>query len=199
MSDIDPKNILYSLATLCDSTPSVEPVARPKSCLSLHEDDWRQIEFVPQANRTYIEKELQSLSAFKEQNWSGAGWANVYVRREHPTALGAIGIRLPDVSSLSESPLWLGSGPPWGGLVNGGFALSDASGWSLYGQRMAAGKVLQLALSQSASEPSPALVEMVRRISIDFGLLLVDWYATSFVDTSSQQTLFAWSKRYQKS
>lgn len=198
MTEIDPKNILYSLATLCDSTPSVEPVPRPKHCRTLHEDDWRQIEFVPQANLAYIEREQESLAAFKQQNRRGAGWTNVYIRREHPTTLSATGMRLPDISSLSESSLWLGSGPPWGGLVKGGFALSDDSNWFLYGQRMTDGKVLQLAVSPYLSTPSAAFVELARRISIDSRLLLVDWHAASVVDTSSQETLLGWSKKYQK-
>jgi len=199
MTDIDPKSILFSLPTLCDGTPAVEPGTRPDNCYSLHEDDWRQIEFVPQANRAYIDSELQSLAAFKLQNRRGPGWTSVYLRREHPVPLSTVGLHLPQTLSLSESPLWLGSGPPWGGLVKGGFALSDITNWSIYGQRVANGQVVQLAVSNGASEPSRVLVSTIRELVDNFGLLLVDWYAASIVDTTSFDSILAWTARYHRS
>jgi hypothetical protein len=195
---IDPKNILFSLPTLCESAPAVEPLPRPALCRSLHEDDWRQIEFVPLTNRAHIDKELNALASFKQQHRSGPGWTNVYVRREHPTPLAAVGLRFANMPRLPVSAVWLGPAPPSGGLVKGGFALSDSTNWSLYGQRSPDGRVLQLSLLHSASAMSAAMAEILSRLSLDLRLIVVDWFATAVVDTSSPESVLAWAMRYQK-
>src|SRR5271166_2815826 len=194
---IDPGNILYSIPTLCESTPAVDQLPRPGVCRSLHEDDWRQIEFVSLANRAHIQKELESLNSLKQQYRSGPGWTSVYNRREHPTPLASTGVRFADMPPLSSSALWLGSGPPWGGLVRGGFALSDSSGWFLYGQRTPDGDIIQLALLYSASTMSAAMAKILSRLCSNSELILVDWFGAAVVDTSSADTVLKWAMRYQ--
>jgi len=198
MNQFDPKKILFSLPTLCESTPAVYQAPRPEVGRSIHEDDWRQIEFVPLTNRTHIEKELQALTSFKQQHRRGPGWTSVYIRREHPTQLVATGLDFAKMPSLPVSTLWLGSGPPWGGLVKGGFALAESSNWFIYGQRAPEGKVIQLALFPSASPLSTAMSKILSRMSSELRLILVDWFAASVVDTSSSESVVAWSMRYQK-
>lgn len=195
---IDPKDILFSLPTLCESTPAVDPLPRPDTCRSLHEDDWRQIEFVPHTNRAHIEKELHSLAAFRKQYRRDQGWSKVYIRHGHPVPLAARQLRFEEMPALSLSPLHIGSGPPWGGLVKGGFALSDSSNWFIYGQRTSDGKVLQLGLSPNASAPSKILVEGLSQIAENLRLLLIDWYTASIVDSISAESIVNWAMRYQK-
>ncbi len=87
MPMMDPKELLFSLPTLCDSAPAIDDAPPSNNHRSLHEDDWRQIEFVMRVNLAHIEKELEKLAAFKQQHRRGPGWTDVYIRPEHPTSL----------------------------------------------------------------------------------------------------------------
>jgi hypothetical protein len=46
MSMVSPKNVLFSLPTICDRVPEADPVLVSEHLFEMHEDDWRQIEFV---------------------------------------------------------------------------------------------------------------------------------------------------------
>jgi hypothetical protein len=143
---MDPKGILFTLATLCDPVPAVEDSRPPSGSRSLHEDDWRQIEFVPAINEDYVRTELASLAVFKTQHQKGIGWTSIYLRKEHPHPLSELRLPYSALPTLSTSAVTLS-----GRLVRGGFALSDGGDWFLYGQRSSDGKVIQLALSSGQS------------------------------------------------
>ncbi|MGH9675905.1 MAG: hypothetical protein ACRD36_02285, partial [Candidatus Acidiferrum sp.] len=68
---MDQKEILFSVPTICDSTPATDPKKGSSSECNIHEDDWRQIEFVAKSNLTYIQHELEVVSSFKQQNRRG--------------------------------------------------------------------------------------------------------------------------------
>jgi hypothetical protein len=196
---MDPKELLFSLPTLCDPSPSVDALPPSGTHRSLHEDDWRQIEFVARINQAHIHKELGTLAAFKEHYRRRPGWTKVYVRSEHPTSLGMLGLRYSDMPAFSVSGLTMGSGAPLGGTVRGGFAFSDGGAWFIYGQRANDGRVLQLALSPGRSLPSERLAQAVSRLTQTSDLLLIDWYAGSVVDSSSLEAFLAWAVRYDHS
>lgn len=194
---VDPKEILFSLPTLCDPAPATDATRPPAGYQSLHEDDWRQIEFVARTNLAHLQKELATLIAFKQEHRSGPGWTQVYLRKEHPTPFSTVGLRFSSLPTFSASALAIGSGPPWGGTVRGGFALSDGGDWFLYGQCTDEGYVIHLAVSPGRSVPSEQFARALSQIAQSGDLLLVDWYASSLVDTSSLETVLAWGRRYQ--
>jgi hypothetical protein len=192
MSDeisIDPNKLLFSLPTICDPMPAFEETAAPAGASWLHEDDWRQIEFVAAANRDYIGQQLEALAAFKRQHWQGAGWDSVYVRAEHPTPLVATGLYLDKDQDLTTSALTIGEPPR---LVRGGFALSDGSDWFIYGQRAADGQLVQMGLWRGRSEISDRMAEMLSSFAQAAHLMLVDWERDTVVDTSSAQSIRLW-------
>src|SRR5215471_13288963 len=127
---LDPKDILFTLPTLCGPAPAVEESPPPSGARSLHEDDWRQIEFIPAINESFVQTEIASLANFRAQHRRGAGWTSVYVRKEHPHPLSTLGLQFSALPAFSTSGVTL-SGPP----IRGGFALSDGGDWFLYGQR----------------------------------------------------------------
>jgi hypothetical protein len=190
---VDPKDILFSLPTICDPAPAVETMHGPAGARALHEDDWRQIEFVATANLDYISRELTTLAAFKKENRRGVGWTQVYVRKEHPAPLANLALRFASLPALPESALTLGGRP-----VRGGFALSDAGGWFLYGQRKPEGGILHLAVSPSPSVPSEQFARALVSIAQTDRLLLVDWYAGALVDTKTPESILAWTRRYRR-
>lgn len=46
MDSMSPKDILFSLPTICDRVPEPDPALVSDFLFQMHEDDWRQIEFV---------------------------------------------------------------------------------------------------------------------------------------------------------
>jgi hypothetical protein len=56
-------NIFYSLPTICDALPGTVGGSTKlgKNVLDLHEDDWRQIEFVSGDLRTIVDAQLAQI------------------------------------------------------------------------------------------------------------------------------------------
>lgn len=190
------EDILYSLPTLCDPGPAIEDTPLPAAYRWLEEDAWRQIEFVDSKNLPHIEQALANLLAFKQEHQHGPGWTDIYTRAEHPTPLAAASLHFTSLPAFTTSPLVIGDGPPWGGTVQGGFALSDGGDWFIYGQRTDDGGVVQLAVSPGSSVPSDQFGCALSEIARFSNLLLVDWLAGLLVDTSSANSVLAWAKRY---
>jgi hypothetical protein len=191
---IDPGNLLFSVPTLCDPAPAIDSAPAPSNHRSLHEDDWRQIEFVVRVNLPYIQSELQKLAAFKQQHRRGPGWTSVYIRQEHPTVLASVGLGSEALPTLPAAALTIGEED----RVKGGFALCDSGAWFIYGQATEDGHVLHAALSPGRSLPSEQFARAVSQFVQTTGLLLVDWYAGVTVDALSAESVLAWAARYQQ-
>jgi hypothetical protein len=196
-ASIDPNKILFSLPTICDPAPAVDPIAPPAGAKVLHEDDWRQIEFVAAANQEHINHELKTLIAFKNEHNRGQGWAQVYNRKEHPVPLATLEVPVSALPKTSMNALAIGGGPPWGGTVRGGFALDGGREWFIYGQHNDDGKIVNLAIQPGQANPGTEFVAAIINVSKNHDLLLVDWYATKIVDTSSSESVVAWAARYE--
>ena len=195
---MDPKNILFSTPTLCDCTPERIKKYPAGGYCTVHEDDWRQIEFVAKSNLAHIENELKTLSAFKEKHRSGPGWTSVYIRKEYPAPLIRASLRSSNLPLFSKKTLVMGSAPPWVGAVAGGFALSDDGTWFLYGQCANDGLVFQLAVSPARTAISDGFALVLSQLPAAAGLLLVDWNSGSIVDTSTPESVRAWTPYYLK-
>ena len=104
---MDPNEILFMTPTLNDAIPSAAtstPVT--DDCVQLHEDDWRQFEFIPRDRKSDVEDELVDISAIWDNHSvslgeSGTAFNDVHVRKRIPNALA---IRL----SLSELESFVG-------------------------------------------------------------------------------------------
>src|SRR5262249_55731002 len=182
---------LFTLPTLCDAAPAVMAAPVPAGARLLHEDDWRQIEFVSSKNYDHIQKQLEKLAAFKREHQRGIGWTSVYVRKEHATPLAAVGLQFASMPVLPASAVALS-----GHLVRDGFALSSGGEWFIYGQRTGEGGILHLSVSQAHSACPKEIAQVLVQIAQTGQLLLVDWYAGAVVDTSSADSVLGWSRRY---
>lgn len=188
---VDPKDLLFSLPTLCDPAPAVDESPVLAGARALHEDDWRQIEFVSMVGESHIRGELATLAAFRIQYRRASGWASVYLRKEHPDPLHTLGLRFSTLPTFPSFALTL-SGRP----VRGGFALSDGSDWFIYGQRSPEGRVIQLAVSPGLSTCSEEFAQGLVQITESAGVMLVDWYAGAVVDVTSSRSVSEWALRY---
>lgn len=198
MPMMKPEEILFSLPTLCEAIPAVAGAPPPGDARFLAEDDWRQIEFVGRSNSSYIEEQLASLATFKAEHRRGPGWTKVFMRGEHPWPLETIRFHSSGLPKFPNAALAIGGGPPWGGAILGGFALTDASDWFLYGQGNEEGCVTALALSPGRSSPSEQFLAAVSQLAQAGDLLLVDWYTGSLVDTRSFESIGLWAQRYHR-
>ena len=87
VTKMDPQDILFSTPTLNDALPSLgsSEVPRDRWC-QMHEDDWRQFEFVTAAYQGEMASELQAIDKiWKEQSVQlgneGTAFRNVHVRK----------------------------------------------------------------------------------------------------------------------
>lgn len=113
---VDPKSLLFSLPSICgEALPRSAPVAASADVVVLHEDDWRQCEFVDVGQREDIAAELSSIRHIHAVAAAAVGWREIHVRER---------IRLP-----------LPSGIPWTAIVEqlgayeqvGGIAFQDGA------------------------------------------------------------------------
>jgi len=188
---IDPHEVLFSLPTLCDPAPATDGSPPSAGHRPLHEDDWRQIEFVAAANHEHVLRELAALVQFKQQHWEKVGWKNIYLRKEHPVPFAALGLMMDAPRELTQSALTLG-----GRCVPGGFALSESSGWSFYGQRTPRGHVVHFAISPSGTPATAVFAGLASGFANGAGVILVDWYRCLIVDTGSAESVLKWTKMY---
>src|ERR1043166_4858670 len=71
ISMMNPKDILYSLPTICDAIPAITPGTdrQGKNVFEIHEDDWRQTEFVSQVQKSAIDSQLAEIKRiYDEEN-----------------------------------------------------------------------------------------------------------------------------------
>ena len=62
-----------------------QPAQPAKDDFILHEDNWRQVEFVALKDEGYLANLVQEVSQFEKSNRVDVGWKEVFVRKEHPT------------------------------------------------------------------------------------------------------------------
>ena len=165
---VDPNEILFSLPTIENALPPMEPEppeGAAEGAAALREDDWRQVELVAGTFAVEIAGELEAIRAIHQDERRGAGFAKLHVRERIPQPLAGVTLRVEDVRAALGSPvrqeLAVGNG-----RVAGGFAFAASEGF-VYG-RQDGGAVVELGL---ANAPANALVALFRA----HGLVLVDW------------------------
>jgi hypothetical protein len=132
------KDVLYSLPTICDEIPPIAPGTSKlgKPVLELHEDDWRQVEFVALAQQAQIDACLAQIHRiWTEERTESGFFRQLHLRTEIPRPLAGRRLLLTELRSAFDRPRWL-DGIAYrdvAGLVAGGFACESASGIRLYG------------------------------------------------------------------
>jgi hypothetical protein len=177
--------ILFSLATICDASPGTIPNInnRGSDGFRLHEDDWRQVEFISAAAVPQVDCEIAQLEAFKRANWTGAGFRSVHVRKERPDGLYPNRVPYRMIDSISHGPIQpliigvIGIPQP-GQLVKGGFACRLSPSAFLYG-RQSEGIIIDLGLDRFPREADAeqSLLALCRKNN----LCVVDWCAGNII------------------
>jgi hypothetical protein len=177
---IDPKEVLMTLPTISDSLPPIGKVPFIKeSYFNMHEDDWRQCEFIAPSHNGAIENEFTQIRTIYEKHsvpLSGSSinaFKQLHVRKlENPLAERSDVLRYDDLAALLGTAGSLtfstSSGKPYGFVTNG---FSFAVGKSVFYGNVINGNVVQ-SLGVRNPEEAKELCEVLKQ---RYSLLLVDW------------------------
>jgi len=175
---VDPATVLFSLPTLDDSNP--DPGRRSTGSdkrFAIHEDDWRQIEFVSMSHLPGIRAELGAIENVYREHRRGGGFREVHLRKE-------IGAPLFDtLLPLDKARKELGSrgrlkGLGYGGdmrLVEDGFAFETDLGMTFFGLQI--NKIATTLCCSVRTPPSDprAAAERLAKFTAKHRLVYVDW------------------------
>jgi hypothetical protein len=85
LETLDPNKILFSLPSICGAAlPSLLPSTRQDGIVVLHEDDWRQCEFISRAHADDVSAELAGIQHVHENERASVGWRKIHVRERIP-------------------------------------------------------------------------------------------------------------------
>lgn len=165
---IDPSKILFTVPTLEDALPPMRE-ADSSPAYEMHEDDWRQREFVSRQFAHEIDAEFVEIRrVWTEQD--GPGFKRVHVRSKIREPLRNVGLTVRDITDAlgGIEPVGLVVG---GGLVIDGFAFPLPGGAAYC--TVADGLVEALGLHGDA-EPGG-----LRGMANEHALMMVDWIRAS--------------------
>ncbi len=187
---MDPSKILYSLPSICDFIPPVSDVPLTGLELVLHEDDWRQFEFVSSEVKQETSSEIAAVQRIHENKSTGSGWRNIHVRK-FPVSPIPNAIPLADVKQI------LGVETESNGIayretsvqILSGFSFATTDGQVLYGLTER-GMVSVLGLARvSLPHPPKHAIATLNTLASDYGLELVHWCKCAHAGPNDQ--LFA--------
>jgi len=176
---LDPNNLLYTIPTIANELPEKTDTSPYSDFVySMHEDDWRQNEFLQQSARTLIDIELQKIKEIKTYHQKEVGDAMVAFASCH--VRDSIG--MPDLKvALADLQAKLGPSTMGGLKISGqyaedGFALKTEA--TTYFGTIENGTITQLCIGEF-SEASP---NEFRKIIDSFQLVLVGWVNCQVID-----------------
>lgn len=96
-----PGEILFSLVTISDNVGATIGDTLPSDKIfALHEDDWRQMEFVSQSFAREIRLEIADIQNIYQNERSGVGFKKVHVRKRIPNPFQSQPITLSDLEKF---------------------------------------------------------------------------------------------------
>jgi len=168
---IDPSTVLFTLPTIDERWPPMEPAPDQPAGLSMHEDDWRQVEFISSDLGAQVETELDSIREVMANARKGSGFTRIHVRDQITSPIGQE-LSIAEVGTLfgiahsSPAPVRIDR---LSGRVRDGGSLPIAEGlWAYW--LAPHGRVAVLGLHGQLQDAGPNRWEPARRR----GFILVD-------------------------
>jgi hypothetical protein len=183
-----PKDILFSLPTISDDCGQATGGVLPHEGLfQIHEDSWRQIEFVAQSFHEAIRKELSEIITIYNTERLGVAFKRIHVRNRIREPLSGISLRLEELVRLlpqqkSYEAVSFQQAP---GTIPGSFAWQTVHGPVVWGITDDKGNVALLCLEHD-SVHTQELSDALSRLSEEKGLILVDWCRAAAISGSSE-------------
>jgi hypothetical protein len=183
---IDPNEVLFTLSTICDALPPIAEGSSKlgKQVLEIHEDDWRQVEWITDSQSDLIETELTAIRRIYETEREGIGFRNLHVRQAVTTPLRGDTIRLDELRSLlGDCTAWLDGVSFRGvaGVVQDSFAARLLSSIDIFGiAREGVVESFCFHCPRTNNAPQPD-VRKLAEFARSRALLLVDWCRATVV------------------
>jgi hypothetical protein len=168
---MDPQNILYTLPTISNEVPStVDTKLFDDFVLELHEDDWRQIEFLPIDILPAIQGEMAAVEAIlfpEDETERSFGYNSIHVRSK----IGSRHLKIPfsdfcQLITVESKGSIAFSG--YSGFVENGFAV-HSNNYTYYGT-LEGDVIKELGLQRFESVDDEFAL-----VADKFELLLVSW------------------------
>lgn len=181
IESVESREVRFSLPTLCDLLPPTEGPPIEGTELLLHEDDWRQIEFVAEVQSQWVDQELAIVANLLQHGRVGAGFTDLYPRQGSDQPMVDAHLHLDDLRrafpKARESRVAFETSSQ---SVDGSFALFLDAGWVLYGLADAASRIHVLAvfsLVTGGAPLSPAVDDLLalEDLAAAAQLRLVHW------------------------
>ena len=173
VEQINPQTILNSLPTINDRLPALAGPA-DGSEIVLHEDDWRQLEFVHEGYREVVVQELHEIRTIYAVHRQNGAFAKIHVRSSLPEPLTAARLEMLTLARLFREPPRPIRFNNDGARVAGGFAFVLGDGGLLYGL-MSPPFVQTLGLLGSGAGTNVPDIAALEALEREYCLLLVDW------------------------
>ena len=77
---VHPRDILYSIPTIVSELPASDGSPADGSELVMHEDDWRQSEWIARSHRDLIQYECSKIDAIRRENAGRTGFTSIHLR-----------------------------------------------------------------------------------------------------------------------
>jgi len=177
------KNILYTLPTICDEVPSIakDTSKQGRNVFELHEDDWRQIEFVSHSYREVIGLQFSEINRiFNEQsidNGEFLSFRELYIRKEISKPI-QYHLTLKELSAALPESVFRYDGVAYiqvDGLIGGGFAF-DVESLIVYGQHIdGLVNILGVQFDNRKMSRYDAVIASFMKIMSTYNLYLIDW------------------------
>jgi len=173
-----PGDILFSLPTISDDVGAVADDILPSpQILSLHEDDWRQVEFVAQTFSAEIEAELADIRRIYQKQRNGVGFKTVHVRKRIPNPLNGCNLPLRELESLlpPQKKFQAVGFQRTRGTIPHGFAWEIDEHSVLWGTTDLNGNVTRLCLLGTPTQKAASISDSFARLNTQHQLSFVDW------------------------
>jgi hypothetical protein len=182
IEQVDVSKLLYSLPTVAMTLPPIAEGSTKlgKQTVEIHEDDWRQIEFVSRSLQDQIDEQLAGIRRiYDEERASEFGFRKLHTREAFESPIAPVRATVADLIAAFETAPARLDGVSYhqiAGLVDHGFAIRLLSGLELIGLRDDADRISALCLGYG--RPNNAverdLPDLATFMSAN-GLVLIDW------------------------
>lgn len=189
VATVNLNDILYTIPTINNSLPEFTDII--DSCVSFHEDEWRQIEFISKDQKGSIDKEIAKIKDiydnFSQKSESYTAFTNVALREliKQPLSIDYSKLKSYFLSNkLKTKGLRLDNNP---GQVKGGFYFSYM-GINYYGI-VENGLVKTFCIYSADSEDDlKSAINILSNILSKEKLYLVDWRPMTVLDDTNIKT-----------
>ena len=190
---MDPNEILYTLPTICNFLVDVDTERDTTGReLTIHEDDWRNIEMVSLKFDEEIKSSLSEIYRIHEEERVGQGFRQMHLRMDIEKPFGSVRFPFAELEKFEKSCVYTGLGYLKNGLITDGFAFSTVGGLTWYG-RQKSNFVQELCLASCLpNEQTEREVEMLAKMMGEYHLGFVDWCQVFFASSEQQENLQAY-------